>query len=263
MEAYDVGKARGPRRLMVALLAISVVGCGGTEVVQGECRPVHGADVCAFTEMSGSSVVAFGATIPLGAIEGAPADAEMKWPPVPEAEIPMSDAVRTATGFKTLTIYWEAHGHPPGPYLTPHFDFHFYSMEPGQIAAIDCADVTKPTQLPAGYVLPDIEIPGLGNLVGLCVPKMGMHALLESEMIATTTFERAMVVGYDRAKPIFIEPMISRASLMAQKSFTLDVPVIADAPAGVHYPTKFRADYDSTAKSYRFTFSAMTGAKAY
>ncbi|MDH5234921.1 MAG: hypothetical protein OEW77_08155 [Gemmatimonadota bacterium] len=256
-------RARVSRAVMwsVAVLLLATVGCGGTTVVQGECRPVSGADVCAFSEMAGSNIVAFGATVPLTSIEGVPADAEMVWPPVAAAAIPLSDAVTKATGFTTLTVYWEAHGHPPGPFLTPHFDFHFYALDPAQVDAIDCADVTKPSTVPAGFALPDIEIPGIGNLVGLCVPKMGMHALLQSEIDSPITFEKTMVLGYDKAQPIFIEPMIARATLMAQKSFTLDVPAVSGAPAGVHYPTKFRADYDSTAKSYRFTFSEMAGMK--
>jgi hypothetical protein len=92
-------------------------------------------------------------------------------------------------------------------------------------------------------------------LVGLCVPKMGMHALLESASSATTPFEHTMVLGYDKGDPIFIEPMVSRAALMAQKGFSLDVPTVTGLREGVHHPATFRADYDSTAKSYRFTFT--------
>jgi hypothetical protein len=126
------------------------------------------------------------------------------------------------------------------------------------VNAIDCADSIKPAQLPAGYLLPDVTIPELGTLVGLCVPKMGMHALLGSELNSSTPFEKAMVVGYDHQRPIFIEPMITRETLDAQHSFTMDVPQIPGAPSTVHYPQRFRADYDSTAKAYRFVFSDFT-----
>lgn len=249
-------------RVAAPLLLLGVFACGGTTMVQGECRDVYGAQVCGFSEMQGDRVVSFGATVPLAAIEAAPAEAEMVWPPVAAAALPLGEPVASATGFRSMTIYWEAHGHPPGAYLTPHFDFHFYTAPAARIAAIDCVDTTKPTALPAGYVLSDIEIPGIGVLTGTCVPKMGMHALPESASAATTPFEHAMVVGYDKGDPIFLEPMVSRAALMAQKSFSLDVPKVAGVRDGVHYPATFRADYDSTAKSYRFTFTMAPGSKA-
>ena len=56
-----------------------------------------------------------------------------------------------ATGFDHLSVNWEAHGHPPALFLTPHFDFHFYTVAPDRVAAIDCADLRKPAQLPTQY----------------------------------------------------------------------------------------------------------------
>ena len=259
---FELGRASAS--LAVGLVIATAIGACAPriEVTQGECRPVHGSDVCVWSETADSRVRSFGATIPIGSIENAPADAPMVWPPAANATIPLPENVAAATGFKVLTIYWEAHGHPPGPFLTPHLDFHFYAMTPAEIDAIDCADLTKPSAAPAAYELPDIEIPGIGNLVGLCVPKMGMHALASAEMAATVPFTGTMVVGYNVGAPIFIEPMISKESLMARKSFTLAVPAVPGAPTGVLYPTTFRADYDSTANAYRFVFSGMgTGTK--
>ena len=242
---------------VICALMIGLASCSKREVVQGECRPMNGADVCVWSESSGNTVVAFGATVPVSSLENAPADAPMVWPPVPAAVIPLSEAVSGATGFKVVTLYWEAHGHPPAPFMVPHFDFHFNTISAAEIDAIDCADSTKPAQPPAAYELPDIAIPQLGNLIGLCVPKMGMHALLGVELSATTPFQKTMVMGYYHGRPIFVEPMVSRATLLERRSFELDIPASADLPANVHYPTHFRADYDSTAQSYRFVFSGM------
>ena len=250
------------RSLFVGALVVAGVSCARAETVVGECRPAFGSDVCAFSETKGSELLSYGATVPIGAIENAPADAKMAWPPVPEAIIPLPANVSAATGLKTLTIVWEPHGHPPGPYLTPHFDFHFYNLTIAEIGAIDCADVTKPSALPTGYALPDIDIPGLGMLVGLCVPKMGMHSLLASALEGTELFEKALVVGYDRTNPIFVEPMLSRALLLKRSGFMLEMPTVPGAPENVHYPTHFRADYDSTANAYRFVFSG-TAPKMY
>ena len=237
------------------VLMIGLVSCSKkNQVVQGECRPMNGADVCVWSENAGSTVVAFGATIPVRSIENAPLDAPMVWPPVSAAAIPLSEAVTAATGFKVMTLYFEAHGHPPAPFMVPHFDFHFNTIAASEIDAIDCAD-TKPAQLPGPYQLPDVAIPGMGTLIGLCVPKMGMHALPGAEIAATAPFEKSMVMGYYRGQPIFVEPMVSRATLLERHSFALAIPAIAGLPANVHNPTHFRADYDSTAQAYRFVFS--------
>ena len=249
--------------LAAVAMLVGLAACGNKQqVVQGECRPVHGADVCVWGETSGNVLVAFGATIPVGSVENAPADAPMVWPPVTAAVIPLPEAVSSATGFKVLTLYWEAHGHPPGPYLVPHFDFHFNTISADELSAIDCADSTRPGRLPAAYELPDVDIPGIGMLLGLCVPQMGMHALLGAELHAATTFQKAMLVGYYRGQPIFVEPMITRATLLERRSFSLDIPEVPDRPTSVRYPTTFRADYDSTAQTYKFVFSGLTAAGA-
>lgn len=245
----------------VGLLATACVASDRRVVVKGECRPVNGADICVWGEKSGNALVAFGATIPMAAITNAPADAPMVWPPVSAAAIPLPDVVSLATGFKALTVYWEPHGHPPGPYLVPHFDFHFNTISTAELSAIDCADVTKPSRAPAAYELPDVSIPELGNLVGLCVPNMGMHALPGEQVRASTTFQKTMVVGYYHAKPIFVEPMITRATLLERRSFALDIPDVPDLPATVRNPTKFRAEYDSTAEAYKFVFSSLPAAR--
>jgi hypothetical protein len=246
----------------VGIFVLSLAACNKRQVVQGECRPVNGTDVCAWGETSGGALVAFGATVPVGSIENAPADAPMAWPPVAAAVIPLPEAVSSATGFKVLTLYWEPHGHPPAPYLVPHFDFHFNTISADEVSAIDCADSTKPSRLPAAYELPDVTIPQLGTLLGLCVPSMGMHSLPGAELHATAPFQKTLIVGYYHGRPIFVEPMIPRATLLARRSFTLDIPEVPDRPAGGRYPTTFRANYDGTAQVYKFVFSGLTAAGA-
>ena len=234
----------------------SAPGCSREKVVQGECRQVNGADVCAWHTMQGDRVTAFGATIPVKVAENAPADMPMVWPPKADATIPLGDMVKTATGFDNITVFWEPHGHPPGPYLTPHFDVHFNTED---VSKIDCADSTKPAAVPVGFELPDVPIPQLGTLVGLCVPGMGMHSLLSSELRSTDLFRQTMIVGFYHKRPIFVEPMITKATLMDRKSFSIDIPAVPGTSPAQHYPTKFTAVYDSTAQTYRFTFSEFAG----
>jgi len=55
---------------------------------------------------------------------------------------------------------------------------------------------------------------GVKTLVGLCVPKMGMHAVTTADAERKEPFQASMIVGYSIGKPIFFEPMISKALLM-------------------------------------------------
>ena len=76
--------------MSLGVLALGLGACSRERLVQGECRPVNGADVCAWDRMSGNTLVAFEATIPMRVIDSAPAEAPMTRPPVATATIPLS-----------------------------------------------------------------------------------------------------------------------------------------------------------------------------
>jgi hypothetical protein len=240
------------------LLALGLVARGdGVHTIEGECGTLYDGEVCTWAALSGDQVVQFGATVSIRAIESAPLDLEMVFPPSPAAIIPLPDEVSKATGFNHLMINWEPHGHPPALFSVPHFDFHFYTIDPAVVAAIDCHDVDKPAQLPQGYVLPDITIPGLGELVGLCVPGMGMHSMPADEVNQTVPFGASMLVGYYAGDVIYVEPMIARAKLLGAEGFTQQVPAVTAARAKVRWPSHFEAAYDESAQAYRLTFSGF------
>jgi hypothetical protein len=218
---------------------------------------VHGASVCSWAKLDGDRLVGFGLDIPLESIADADAEAPFVWPPALAARIAMPDVVQQRLGVMDVTIFWEAHGHPPRPYQIPHFDYHFYVIPAAEVAAIDCADDTKPDAPPAGYALPNVDIPGVGHLIGLCVPEMGMHALRRSEMESEEPFEGTMVIGYYAGEPIFFEPMIPQHRLMSLESFSLDMPAVAGTRRGVALPTRFEAVYDEAASAYEFVFSGF------
>ena len=260
-------RARPAYLVAVATIAALLTGCAARDVpiveVAGGCATVYGGEICTWSRMQGDQVVDLGATVPITSIENAPAELHlMAWPPEMAAAIALPEAVVASTGMRELTIHWEAMGHPPGPYLTPHFDFHFYSIPSAERMAIDCVDTTKPTTIPDGYTLPDIALPpemaqaiGVSELLGLCVPQMGMHAVLTAEMESASPFRGTMVVGYTKGKPIFMEPMVTKAMLMEKASFDLAVPVVPGmSPAA---PRTFRAEYDEQTSAYRFTFSGF------
>jgi hypothetical protein len=232
--------------------------------VKGSCADVFGAQVCTWEKVSGAALIEVGATVPLASIENAPAEMPMAWPPAPVASIDLAGATRQRTRFTQLAVDWEAGGHPPAAFMTPHFDFHFYVAPATEVAAIDCKDESKPAALPAGYGLPDLVLPpdmagmiGVSTLVGVCVPEMGMHAFAQNELDRADAFDGTMVIGYYKGQPIFIEPMISKAMLMRQASFDLPVPAVPgfSGPA----PTTFHAEYDAAARAYRFVLAGFGG----
>ncbi len=243
--------------LTVGVVITGLAACGGEQAVQGECQRVFEGDICTWGTVAGDEVVEFGATVSLASVENAPTEGEMVFPPPFVAVVALPEQVATATGFDHLGVNWELHGHPPGLFLTPHFDFHFYTIDPEQVQAIDCADSSKPAQIPDQYALPDIAIPEIGELVGLCVPGMGMHAMLEDELDDTDPFSASMLVGYYQENLIFLEPMIAKAKLLEAQSFPMDVPAVPDAGANVRWPTHFEAVYDEESRAYRFVFSGF------
>lgn len=250
-------------RYMTAAVAVafgSLFGAPAPAVAQDigsasrSCSTVMGSEVCAWVRMSGDTVLELGASVPLALVEGVPADAPMLWPPDQLAVVRLPPEARAALGLDHVGINWEAHGHAPAPFMTPHFDFHFYNLSQARVQGIDCSDPSKPERVPEGYELPDVDVPELGLLVGLCAPAMGMHALPVEDIAGTEPFTGSMVIGYYRATPIFFEPMVSQALLMREADFTLPMPAVEDLPEGVRYPREFTAEYDGDGRQYRFIF---------
>lgn len=257
-----------PVRLMSFIALTAVIGACAKEApiaeVSGGCATVNKAQVCTFASMKGATVLEVGATVSIASIENAPAVDAMVWPPAASAVLDVPEAARKETGLNHFTMYWEAGGHPPGPYLQPHFDFHFYTVPNASRMAIDCKDLTKPAAMPAGYALPDIPLPpdmakmmGVSTLVGLCVPQMGMHSLPAAEMESKDPFRGDIVVGSYAGKTVFLEPMVTKAMLMEKKSFDFPIPAIPGIGA---HPTKFHAEFDAAKQSYRMAFSGFVPA---
>jgi hypothetical protein len=243
--------------LMIVLAGGLMAAAAGPDAptTESACTPVLGTTVCTWVVLDEGRATELGATIPMALIEGVPTDVEMVWPPRELVSVSFPEAARRALGIDHLGVNWEAHGHPPAAFVTQHFDFHFYNLTPEQVAAIDCSNEAKPAGLPTDYALPDISVPEMGTFIGLCVPAMGMHAMLEHEVHETETFEASMMMGYYAGAPIFFEPMVSRDLLLRRADFGLPVPAVEGLPGGVRYPRSFRAEYDASAEAYRLVFT--------
>lgn len=217
------------------------------------CSSLYGARVCTSYQMQSGKITALTLRVPVAMVEKAPADAPMVWPPKPDLTVPFAAEVQKQTGFTYATIYWNPHGHGPAVYAVPHFDFHFYFAPQREIEAVDCKNPLKPKSLPADYAMGDVDVPGLGKLVGSCIPDMGMHAMPAADL-TRKAWKGSMIVGYYGGEPIFFEPMLTSALLLEKRSFSLPVPQdVASAPH-VRYPRRFRAVYLAKQKAYDFTF---------
>ena len=249
---------RNKLRYMAGLAAILIL-AGGAKVQAKDaaaetCGSVFGAKVCTSYRTHAGKVTEFSMNVPIALLDQAPASAPMVWPPKPDLVVPLADAVKDKTGFVFTNIYWNPMGHPPAAYMTPHFDFHFYFVPEDRVQGFDCKDTTKPATLPAGYALPDVDVPGMGTLIGICVPEMGMHAIPAGDLTPKEPWTSSLMVGYYGGKPIFIEPMITKALLMEKHSFSLPIPEIEPTP-NVRYPKRFDAIYHPENEAYDFTFS--------
>jgi hypothetical protein len=261
----------GLRAVIIALVIAGSVGCSqdvsksetkevSTSEIKGACADIHTSQVCTWAKMQGETLLEVGATVPISTIESAPADTPMVWPPVPVATLDIPEVARQKSGMTNVTVFWEPHGHPTPAFLTPHFDFHFNGISSAELTAIDCKDLTKPASLPAAYALPDFDLPpdmikmmAVKTMVGLCVPKMGMHAMPTVDVERKDPFTGSLVVGYIAGKPIFLEPMISKALLMKKESFDLPMPAVPGWTGPL--ASKFHADYDAQKQEYRLIFS--------
>lgn len=240
---------------MVIVLALAgSAQAEGKKAVNESCNSLYGASVCTSYRMQAGKITELSLRVPVAIIERAPAAAPMVWPPKPDVAVRFAPEVKKQTGFTFADIYWNPHGHGPAAYLVPHFDFHFFFAPERNIEAVDCKDNVKPQAVPANYAIPDENVPGLGKLVGLCIPGMGMHALPASDLTGKTPWKGSMMVGYYDGKPIFFEPMVSNAFLLQKHSFSLPVPQDVASAAHVRYPKRFRAVYLPGQKAYDFTF---------
>ena len=196
------------------------------------------------------------------ALNGLPTDT---MPGMPDYMYPLTLPEKAnITGVDHLEVDWNPFGHEPRAiYGVPHFDFHFNGVSSAEINAIDCKDLTKPAAIPAGYGLPDFDLPpdaskmmGVKTMIGLCVPKMGMHAVPTADIERKEPITASMVVGYNIGKPIFVEPMISKATLMKKASFDLPMSAIPGQTGG--QPSKFHAEYDAQKQEYRLILSGFS-----
>ncbi|MEO7264953.1 MAG: DUF5602 domain-containing protein [Ferruginibacter sp.] len=142
---------------------------------------------------------------------------------------------KEVTPFDHITLNWEPNGHEPnGIYDVPHFDMHFYKISVTDQMAITGAPTAPPA---AGY------LPVQYVIQGATVPQMGTHWLnpASPELPPTLApFTHTMIYGTNTARVIFIEPMITRAFLLAGTQVNMAIPQpVHFEPANTYYPQQY------------------------
>ena len=239
--ATDSPDAAGP----VVVPFDTTVDAGATDA--GPIRAtVLGAEATTWaTYAPDGAVLEVAATFPVAAVVAAP----MMAPAGPILTIAMPPAVAATTSIDHLEVTWKPVGHASAPYQSPHFDFHFFRPTMAQVLAIDCSNQASPPPsiLPEGYIS--------GGALD-CVTQMGIHAQPLSDF--SVVFAKTMIFGSYAARITFIEPMITKETLLARKSFS--IPMLKPSSLGgahTRFPTTFEARYLTTSDAYDLVFGAF------
>ena len=186
---------------------------------------------------------------------------------------------RGAAPFQFVELDWNPGGHePPGVYDVPHFDFHFWMASRDERAAIVPSDpryqqladaLPAEAQRPPHFVVaapPGAPAPG--------VPLMGVHwtdvrspelQKVFGKPDAYRPFTTTFLYGSWNGRFTFLEPMITRAYIMAKKSAADPavrdevIPISAPARVGApgYYPSAYRIAYDAKSKEYRIALTKL------
>jgi hypothetical protein len=169
--------------------------------------------------------------------------------------------------YRFVMLDWNPAGHePPGVYDPPHFDFHFYTVPEGEVAAIMPGDplfADQANDLPTGdYVPPFYTVlapPGL-TPADVAVPMMGVHWIdVRSPELqgmlgnpgGYAPFDATFIYGSWAGRFTFLEPMVTLEHLLAEPDEVRPISQPALYPESGWYPAAYRVRYDPKGREYR------------
>jgi hypothetical protein len=222
------------------LAAAGVLGCGGggpdASDAVGEGARIPGDSIALGEGVVRSWVdvapdgrpIALGVDLPDGSVASVPGEDVMMSLAFPEIE---------GLPFRHVLFDWAPGGHPPSElYHLPHWDAHFYVLEPGERRAIGegRTDVRPPAEhMPEGFV----PVPGLGLF---SFPEMGVHWVAEDAgELRGDAFDHTLIYGSTGERTIFIEPMFTQAFLETRPDIAVPVPQAAAVAESGWYPTRY------------------------
>ncbi|HEY3296072.1 MAG TPA: T9SS type A sorting domain-containing protein [bacterium] len=231
----------GPAALFL-LLALSTASVFAQGTFYGDSASMGQGTIRSWIQTTRDSVpVAMGVTFTAGLLQGLPGgeeDVSLELPRV------ASDSLFTHVYFN-----WEPQGHPPTPYMQPHFDIHFYMISSLARRLIPAGVDTF--QVPSQFVPPNYT-PGPPPVQ--VVPGMGTHWLdSTSAEFHGHMFTHTLIYGFYHGQFIFYEPMVTRAYFMMNPDSTFQIPQPESYQRTGYYPTTYTVSYN--ADSYTYTVS--------
>jgi hypothetical protein len=170
------------------------------------------------------------------------------------------------------TVNWNPEGHQaPAPpvWSAPHFDFHFFMVEPALIHGIrtgpcaefiHCEDAAR-----AGTPLPEQHAPEGYVDVGAAVAAMGNHLVdsRDPELADPTLgFSHTFIYGTFDGKLIFLEPMVSHSFLSSRPQQCRPVRAPKAYATTAYYPTTYCVRHDAASATYRVTLEGLVHRRA-
>ena len=236
---------------VAAVGALTIAGCNNNETgplttheVTGTAANVGNGTARTYAVMQGDKAVSLGIELSDAALQNLPAT-DASW------DLPLPAGVSLAP-FDHATLNWNAQGHPPpGIYMVPHFDFHFYMVTPAVQATVQGGPYTATlasTYVPQDYA-PD----------PVAVPDMGVHWTdTQAPEFHGQPFERTFIYGSYNGALTFIEPMVTLAYLQTHPNATMTVkqPQAFQKPG--EYPQSYSVRYDAAAGMLRVSLDSLT-----
>jgi hypothetical protein len=283
------------RRSAVGSLATSLVmlaACSGIEPVSPNMQP--SSDASASRSLPPGTHLQYGTPAKLGEgmvrlysildqkADGAPIEIgyaidastmEGTLPGGPSIALMLEPAQQTPAPYDFGMMNWNPNGHVPiGVYDIPHFDFHFYFTPMSALDAIVPSNPsyrTAANNLPTGGEVPPfyfIAAPPPATPADIAVPGMGVHwndvrspelQKLLGNPSRWAAFTKTFIYGSWDGSMTFVEPMITRAYLLARQDVTTAIPTPAIVPETGWYPTAYRSYYDAEKREYRVAITSF------
>ncbi|MFD2512820.1 hypothetical protein ACFSRY_02970 [Pontibacter locisalis] len=169
--------------------------------------------------------------------------------------------------YNFVMLDWNPAGHAPDHfYASPHFDFHFYMAEEGDVLNIPSGLHAHTPEFEANYVPADhVTGAGLANM-GEAIPAMGVHWIdALSPELHGKAFTKTFIYGSYNNKVTFHEPMITLAYL---QELILNEPVVTPVPQPKHvqmsgyHPQTYTIEHDGKQSAYKVSLSDLVYRKA-
>jgi hypothetical protein len=242
----------------LSMLSLAVIGCSDDPATPSKAGTTYGPKMAMgqdsvqtyITTNTAGDATEIGIQFPSKAMNGIPAN--------PQGSTFMLDFPSTLPApWKFVMVNWNPQGHPPQPYLTPHFDIHFYMSSMTEVMAIPgppAPDLTpiNDSLLPADYVTDSVSIPAMGvHWVDRMAPEL---AFTDTNM----RFGQTLIYGTYQGKVTFVEPMVAKKFFddkTATTSFPIKQPRIY--PTGF-FPTTYNINYDAATDTYTVSLSGLT-----